>query len=244
MNQSGNIQARALLIDLDDTLVAFDAVSEESWQEVCGEYARGRDTPGVEQMVEAIREVGAWYWSDPERRHRIGRNDLARTRRTLVANAFSGLGLPEEDALLVADEYSRVRLGKMYLIPGALRALETLRSRGITLALLTNGDGPGQRAKIERFGIAPHVDWIFIEGEIGHGKPDPRAYTRAAELMRREPAELCMVGDNIVWDVGGPQGVGMAGVWIDRHGEGLPADTQVRPDAIIPTIAQLPPLFA
>jgi putative hydrolase of the HAD superfamily len=32
-----------------------------------------------------------------------------------------------------------------------------------------------------------------------------------------------MVGDNLEWDVVGPARVGIAGVWIDRVGHGLPA---------------------
>jgi FMN phosphatase YigB (HAD superfamily) len=34
-------------------------------------------------------------------------------------------------------------------------------------------------------------------------------------------------------DVGGAQGVGMRGVWVDNHGQGLPGDAEVQPDAII-----------
>jgi putative hydrolase of the HAD superfamily len=50
-----------------------------------------------------------------------------------------------------------------------------------------------------------------------------------------------MVGDNLEWDVAGPQRLGLSGVWIDRRGTGLPGDTTVRPDRIIGDLGELEP---
>ena len=48
-----------------------------------------------------------------------------------------------------------------------------------------------------------------------------------------------MVGDNLEWDVAGAQAVGIRGVWLDRHGTGLPPESDVVPDAIVGSIAEL-----
>ncbi len=133
----------AVLLDLDDTLVAFDAVTDSSWRAVIASYCEGRPVD-PEALHAAVRRVSDDYWSDPER-HRIGRRDIAATRRRIVSLAFAGLGLSAADALAVADRYSSFRLEAMYLLPGAADTLAALRSAGVRLALLTNGDGETQR---------------------------------------------------------------------------------------------------
>jgi putative hydrolase of the HAD superfamily len=48
-----------------------------------------------------------------------------------------------------------------------------------------------------------------------------------------------MVGDNLEWDVAAPQKLGIFGVWIDRHAQGLPAGTTVAPDGIVRSLAEV-----
>jgi len=42
-----------------------------------------------------------------------------------------------------------------------------------------------------------------------------------------------MIGDNLEWEVEVPQRLGIYAIWIDVHGEGLPAGSSVKPDRII-----------
>ena len=74
---------RAILIDLDDTLIDFTSDTESSWRVVCGEA--GEHIPGLDagQLYEAITHTRDWYWSDPER-HRKGRADLVAASQSIV----------------------------------------------------------------------------------------------------------------------------------------------------------------
>lgn len=232
----------AVLLDLDDTLVAFDVVTESSWQAVIAWYCEGRAFD-PQALHAAVRRVSDAYWSDPER-HRLGRLDMQATRQRIVAEAFAGLGLDAADACQVADRYGRVRLDRMYLLPGAVEALQTLRRRGARLALLTNGDGESQRWKTRRFGLEAHFDAILVEGELGFGKPDPRVFELALSRLGVAAEAACMVGDNLEWDIAGPQRLGIRGVWIDRKGAGLPPGATVVPWRVIPDVSRLPDALA
>lgn len=227
-----------VLLDLDDTLVAFDLVTETSWRQVCSEYAARNPVFSAEEVYEAVSAESHWYWSDEER-HRIGRNDIAATRRKIVTSAFEKNRLPVVHAAEVADRYSTLRLENMYLIPGALETLSALAERAVPLGLLTNGDSELQRYKIDRFGLDSYFKEILIEGEVGYGKPDRRIYELAVSKFNVSPDRMLMVGDNLKWDVEGPQSVGMRGVWFDMKGKGLPPDWKVKPVAVIAEIAQL-----
>ena len=121
--------------------------------------------------------------------------------------------------------------------------MAALRARGVRLALITNGDGPGQRAKIERFSLAQRFDHIQIEGEHGFGKPDPRAYRHALASLKTEPKDAWMIGDNLEWEVSAPQALGLYAVWCDHGGGGLPRGATVAPDRIITTVPEVLALF-
>ena len=125
------------------------------------------------------------------------------------------------------------------LFPGAVETLKWLRESGCRLALLTNGAAEIQRQKIVRFQLEPLFDLILVEGELGFGKPDERIYRLALTELAASPPETWMVGDNLEWDVGQPQKMGMTGIWVDAAGAGLPASSAVSPDLIIGGLSQL-----
>ncbi len=140
----------------------------------------------------------------------------------------------------IANRYRDLREEGYALLPGAVETLETLVSQGVRLALLTNGSASGQRAKIERFDLAVHFNYIRIEGEFGHGKPDERGYRAALTALKSEPSNTWMVGDNLEWDVAAPMRLGITGIWFDRHGVGLPdSNPAQQPDRIIRSLAEL-----
>ena len=48
-----------------------------------------------------------------------------------------------------------------------------------------------------------------------------------------------MTGDNLYFDVGGAQDLGILGIWVDWRGTGLPADATVKPDRTVRYISEL-----
>ena len=123
--------------------------------------------------------------------------------------------------------------------PGAVDTLRHLRGEGVRLALVTNGNADRQRRKVETHGLGPLFDYVLIEGEFGLGKPDERVYRYALSRTGTPPGETRMVGDNLEWEVVAPQRLGMAGIWVDAAGAGLPESSEVTPDRIIRSMPEL-----
>jgi putative hydrolase of the HAD superfamily len=48
-----------------------------------------------------------------------------------------------------------------------------------------------------------------------------------------------MIGDNLEWEVEAPQRLGIYSVWMDVHGDGLPAESPITPDRIIRSLSEL-----
>jgi putative hydrolase of the HAD superfamily len=228
-----------LLLDLDDTIVVHSSTSDPCWREVCDRYAAKMEDLSADQLFDAIKVSGNIYWDD-EDRHRRGRLDLPKARREVVVAAFSQFGLEDEElAHAVADAYTEGRKQALYLFPGAIETLQQFLRAGIRLGLVTNGTAEEQRYKIERFQLAPHFEHIFIEGEMGMGKPDVRVFEHVLDTFGIEAQEAWMVGDNLVWDVAAPQKLGIFSVWIDLGGNGTPPLSTVRPDLIVSSLADL-----
>ncbi len=107
------------------------------------------------------------------------------------------------------------------------------------MALLTNGDAKAQRDKVEHFKLDRFFKAVFIEGEVGYGKPHPRLFERALEACHAPAAGSWCVGDHLGWEVLAPQRLGMTGIWVDWDHQGLPPDAEATPDRIIHHIAEL-----
>jgi putative hydrolase of the HAD superfamily len=230
---------RAVLLDLDDTIVDDSRIIVSCWRDACFAHASslGGIDPGA--VFEEIERVRAWYWADAER-HRIGRLRLADSRRDVVRKAVENLGLDRpEVADAIAGHYQAARERGLAPIEGAVETVHWLRARGCRLALLTNGDGAAQRLKIDRFQLGPLFDHILIEGELGFGKPDRRVYELALSKLEVAPEDAWMVGDNLEWDVTAPQRLGIPGIWIDHRGRGVPADLGTPPARIIRRLSEL-----
>jgi putative hydrolase of the HAD superfamily len=232
----------ALLLDLDDTILSYGPVGEALWGELVRAFAP-RLGVAVGRLDAALAEARGAYWSDAERA-RLGRLDLWRARREIVTDAFARIGVRASDAAReLADTFTHEREERVTPLAGALEALDAWSAAGRPLALLTNGASVFQRRKIERFALARHFRVILVEGELGFGKPDRRVFERALRGLGVAPEQAWMVGDNLVADVQGAREAGVHTVWIDPRGRGVPEGAAVRPDAVVPALAELADRF-
>ena len=155
----------------------------------------------------------------------------------IINNVFLLYGLSE----FWRERFHVYREQQAKFFPGALETIQAFRELGVKLALVTNGAAEPQRAKVERFNLAPLFDHVQIEGEAGFGKPQEQAYVHAMQILGVQPHETWMVGDNLEWEVAAPQRLGIYAIWHDHLGEGLPPGSSVRPDRIVQSIAELNP---
>ena len=229
---------KALLVDLDDTLLDYTGGVDECWHHACAALA---GPAGIDPtaLVRAIAETRRWFWSDPGR-HRVERIDMLRAWTRITAHALGSLGRADDAlAAAISQDFAERRWERMTLFPGVTTALETLRRRGVPLALVTNGDTTHQRRKITQHDLERFFDVIVIEGEMGVGKPEEVVYRYALSKLRAKPEEAWMVGDNLEWDVLAPQRLGLRGVWVDGPGLGLPQSSDAVPHRIIRTFPEL-----
>ena len=235
---------RAMLIDMDDTILSSYGRPSIAWNKVAAEFAAEFGSIPSKQVAEAVVEYARGFWATAEAEWRL---KLEEARHVVVRGGFAALAgqghelLSSELAVRLADRFHAYREEEMFVFPGAHDAIDSLRAHGVKLALVTNGAAGPQRAKVERFALTHRFDHIQIEGEQGFGKPEERAYLHAMQALGVSAPETWMIGDNLEWEVEAPQRLGIYAIWIDVHGEGLPADSGIRPDRIIRSLTELLP---
>ncbi len=233
----------AMLIDMDDTIITLTETSTRCWGDLCIDFAPRLPARHHQELLDTLNQIRIEFWSTPER-HRPYRLDLIGSRRAVLAQFLNQIGVADgEEAIALVQEmahhFTESQLGSITAFPGAIEAVRELRTRGVKLALITNGEGREQRRKIERFELAPLFDCVIVEGEFGKGKPDPEVYHHALSALGAEPHEAWMVGDNLEWEVAMPKQLGMYTVWVDFAAKGLPANAPAQPDRIIHNLAEL-----
>ena len=230
---------KGILFDLDDTIIAFESVADTAWEDVAEMYYKECHLTDSKELVNAILEARNWFWSDKARNQKA-RLDLNQARKDVVHIALEKLGI--HDSVItdkISDTYSNHRTTLIQFFPKAEETLNYLKENKVSLALMTNGEAVYQRNKVERFNLEQYFDVILIEGEIGFGKPDKRIYHLAIEGLNLDPSDLWAIGDNLEWDVWGPQQMGIFSIWNDYKKRGLPESSNVVPDRIINSISEL-----
>ncbi len=229
----------AVLLDLDDTLLDERPGRVAGRSVLLAALRDARPALAADALAAELDRHTRWFWSDPAR-HAEGRLDLEGARLAILRRTLEALGAPDEAlAREAVRRYVAVRDATLTWMPGAEQALGALRAAVPRLGLVTNGAAAAQRAKLERFGLAPFFDHVQIEGALGFGKPAARAFHHALETLRAAPERAVMVGNDFEFDVLGALRAGLEAVWLDVLGEGPPAAAP-RPFRSVRSIGDVP----
>jgi mannitol-1-/sugar-/sorbitol-6-phosphatase len=159
---------KAVLFDMDGTLVNSDAAVQRAWT-----------TWAAEHGVNAAEAIAMAHGSPSEP-----------TVRKLLPHLEEGaiaISLARQMELQYDD------LSDVVPAPGALELLRVLDDRGVPWAVVTSADDRLARARLGAAGIVAPV--LVTVDDIAAGKPDPEGYLRAAELLGVPPADCLVVED-------------------------------------------------
>ena len=116
------MNVKALLFDLDDTLLDYSGGVDRSWTEACGACCA---PAGIDPaaLVSAIAETRRWFWDDPAR-HRRERVNMLGAWQHIVEFALERLGRPAAElAAAIALDYAERRPTRTATRGSALRFL-------------------------------------------------------------------------------------------------------------------------
>jgi 2-haloacid dehalogenase len=226
------MQYTTLLFDLDHTLIDSNA-SEAAAFEYTLRRAGAQDPA---DYLDPFVEINAELWAAVERGE-ITPNDV-RSERFVQLIAATDL---EADPNEMGDDYVYGMGANGDLYPGTIEVLDALAEIA-DLALVTNGIGDVQRARIARLGLDRFFTAIVISGEVGLAKPGPEIFDLTfKELGHPDKGTTLMIGDSLSSDMAGGIAYGIATCWYAAHSTGatvVPVDhTITELDELLPIVA-------
>lgn len=217
-------EVRAVFFDLDDTLCGYWDACKIALREAFAEH--GPEGHDVETLVRHwaaafrgfapnLRQLGLYETylktSEPTRTEQM--------RRTLARLEMED----DERASRLSQHYMERRDANLCLFPDAIPLLNRLREEGYRMGLITNGPADIQQQEIATLRVGEYFDPIYIEGEVGYGKPDPRVLQSAAEAVGQPPERILFVGNSYGHDIRPAIEAGWKTAWIRRASDVPPS---------------------
>lgn len=215
-------QARAVLFDLDDTLLDRNAGFERFCRELY------HSSPAISQKHTEEEAVALMLAFDA--RGQRPRQDMFRDFMVQWPGVFRDVDQAMQVFLTL---YPRM----LVLDPQTRELLEDLQDSGIPCAIVTNGGTIMQMNKVREAGLDGLVKTIVISEAFGVAKPDRRIFEHALAQIGALAPTTIFVGDNPENDILGALGLGMCTAWL-HHGRQWPhADRH--PDYIIDRVSHV-----
>ena len=150
-----------------------------------------------------------------------------------------GFEITEEEALEFQHVY-RKHQQHLDISKTMERILNLLKERGVSLAILTNGETNHQMEKIRGMGLERWFsdDRIFVSDAVGYFKPDVRTFRAVEDALHQNREETWYIGDSIENDIEGAGAAGWHAILLNRHHN----DTSIirhKPDYIVESEEEL-----
>ncbi len=227
-------EVRAIYFDLDDTLCGYWKAAGTGLRNTFS--ALSQDLGSPEKMVEhwatefrayctTLKQTG-WY----ENYLKFGEP----SRTELMRLTLLRLGLDDPvRARQLSDRYAHERDKALALFEETEEVLELLKPR-FQLGLITNGPADVQRQEFTTLQLDRFIEHVFIEGEMGRGKPLIEVFHQAQAAVGLDPHQILFVGNSYGHDIAPGINAGWRTAWIRRPTDVPPstAAEEARPESL------------
>lgn len=210
---------KAVLFDIDNTLLSFDGYVKQSMEEGFAHFGLKGYEPWMFDVF--TRENNA-LWLALERGE-ITFEDIKAGRWNRI---FSVLGIGFDGPTF--ETYFRAKLNESAIpVEGSLAMLRQLRGK-VILCAASNGPYEQQMNRLKLAGMAEHFDYFFISEEMGASKPSAEFFSLCFDRINEGrpetifPEEMLIVGDSLTSDMAGGINAGMKTCFFDPQGKGVP----------------------
>lgn len=197
---------KAVILDLDDTLYAYEPLDAEA-------RARVRDYACEQLGITDERYEEAYLFGRSETKRQLGDVGASHNRMLYYQKTLEYLGVnPMPLSLRMYEMYWGTFLGKMTLFEGAREFIDCLHGHKIKVMICTDLTAHIQHRKIEALGLAQDICCLVTSEEAGKEKPSPQIFGLCLKKLGLPPEEVCCIGDSLVKDVEGARAAGMQAI--------------------------------
>jgi putative hydrolase of the HAD superfamily len=204
---------KALVFDLDGTLVDQDGAERDALNKLYENELKLDPKPGFRDFLRVWRSTADDFL------HRYLRNEMSfedqRTQRMVAIYGAFGQDCPLDEAKRLFHCYAELYSQEWRAFDDAKPALDELK-KTYRLAVITNGDGTQQRAKLAATGLTGYFEHILVSGDVKVAKPDAGIFRHSEKALGLEADSLAYVGDRLDADIAGAKNATWTPIWLDR----------------------------
>jgi len=222
------LKPKAVIFDLGSTLIDYLTddwfeVSYQATQKAHQQFQEsGHSLPDFEEFWIQLEKIKDSY------REKAQKDYQEWTVVAAVSEMFKNLKLDNNGQLAgdFFDLYYEVISEKLYVYDDTIETLGWLKKRVQKIGLISNTFFPEEKhlEELDRFEIAPFLDYKIFSSTFGLRKPHPDIFSKAVELAGFEPAECVYIGDRYVEDITGPAKIGMPAILKKIRGREYPEE--------------------
>lgn len=211
---------RAILWDVDGTLLDFAAAEKAAIQRLFIEFGLGECT---DDMVARYAAINDGYWK------RLERGEITK-REVLIGRFrefFTELGIDPDLSEAFNARYQHALGDTVVYRDDSLNLVKSLHGM-VKQYVVSNGTIIAQTRKLERSGIGRWMDGVFLSEELGAEKPSPRFFEKVfAALPGVSRSDMLIVGDSLTSDMKGGLDAGIPTCWYNPNRLPRPADMAI-----------------
>lgn len=214
---------KAILIDIDDTILDFDAYVKEAMRTGFQKFGF---SPYKEEMYQTFLKINTKLWSELEK-GKLSFPELKKIRWNLV---FQALGIDFDGEMF--ENYFRGELFHSAIpVEGAVELLDYL-SEKYPLYTASNGPYLQQLNRLKVGGMEHYFKDFFISEKIGFSKPSKEFFDSCFTVLKKSnesilPENVLMIGDSLSSDMRGAADYGMKTCFFDKKNKGLTDDLKI-----------------
>ena len=225
---------RALLWDVDETLLDFGAAQSAALKTLFSEFGLGPCTDAMVARYDAINHI---FWQRLERGE-ITKPEVLIGRFNLF---FSEYGIDPAVSVPFNDRYQLCLGDTIVCRDDCIQLLDFLRGK-VRQYVVSNGTVIAQTKKLDRSGIGRRMDGVFLSEALGAEKPSPSFFDKVFDTIGPvDRSEVMIVGDSLTSDMQGGMNAGIVTCWYNRKGTPVPEGYRI--DHVIANLWELLPLL-
>lgn len=222
---------KALLFDLDDTLLDFRASETYALEKIF----QNVHIPYNKENIALYHRVNLSLWQAYEE-GKIPREGITNAR---FPQFFEKMG-NKEDGLLAEESFRNYLIEANKLVPEAKEILGDL-SGNYALYVVTNGVAVTQKNRLKKSGLDVFFNEVFISEELGVQKPDPQFFNEVFATIPQEKEEALIIGDSLSSDIKGGFLSQIESVWYNP--KEIKNTTDISPTFEIKCLKELPKIL-
>ncbi|SFL55782.1 haloacid dehalogenase type II [Salibacterium qingdaonense] len=177
-------------------------------------------TAACDQAVPEKGETLSRIWREKQIQYTFLRQAMGKYRsfehvtrdalRYAAAAAGTTLSASTETALLEAYQ-------SLELFPESSRVLQTLKNKGSTVIVFSNGTRSMLEPLLRYGGIRSYIDSVLSVDDVKQYKPSPASYQLILDNVPVHRSDITFLSSN-GWDISGAEAFGFTTVWVNRSG--------------------------